>query len=122
MEIAMQLCTNCVKNKSLVDYIEQNGVAVEKCLICGSDNQKILAAYTSEFKNLFKTLIRYYFSEWEYHSKLGGEDLRKILLKPNPITNRTEEMTDEEDYFWCSIDEILEPMIDNNGISVISAY
>ena len=118
----MKLCTSCVKNQSLVDYISQNGDVISKCLICGNDNQKILAAYTPQFKNLFKTLIRYYFSEWDYHSKLGGEDLRSILFNTNPITNHTEEMEDIDDYYWCSISELMDPMIDNDGISIISAY
>ena len=37
-------------------------------------------------RSLFRALVRYNYSEWEYNTHMGGDRLEELLLRENPIT------------------------------------
>jgi hypothetical protein len=49
----------------------------------------------TNLSHLFKALLRYNYSEWEYNGHLGGESLESIFYRENPILH-FDDKTDEE--------------------------
>jgi hypothetical protein len=56
---------------------------------CSACNKKTISVKTDDenFAMLFKALIRYHFSEWEYNRHLGGDNLECLFYQENPILN-----------------------------------
>jgi len=73
------LCENCVNAEHLHAYILQNGNIINKCVICKSTTVHASKCDDHEFQSLFKALVRYYFSEWDYNSHFGGVSLESLL-------------------------------------------
>jgi hypothetical protein len=80
------LCVKCAKAPSLSEVISKGGSLKAKCAICGALNVMSLECSDVSLRNLFRALIRYHFSEWDYNTHYGGDDLERLFYRENPIT------------------------------------
>jgi hypothetical protein len=81
------LCTSCVKEQSLKNAILSLGGVGDDCQVCAARGTAQVSCATPEFRAKFRALIRFHYSEAEYNTALGGEDLESILGRENPITD-----------------------------------
>ena len=120
----MTLCSSCVAHPSLKQYIETNGNEQATCDICGASGVKVLGGeyYTREFRQLFKALIRYHHSEWEYNSHFGGDHLCALFNRPSKIINWRDDLDelDLEHAILPLIEKVYED--DEEGISLFAGY
>ena len=79
----MNICAKCVKHNALRTLILEIG-SENKCDFC-EKHLKVLNAESNDFRQLFKALIRFYFSEWEYNRHWGGEKIVELLMNTNQI-------------------------------------
>jgi hypothetical protein len=80
------ICRDCVKEHHLKEYIE-NLKEIEECSFCNS--KTYVCDYESkDFYNLLKSLIRYHYSEWDYNSHWGGEELYKLIENDDILFNK----------------------------------
>lgn len=115
------LCINCAKNEELKNLIiskEQKGL----CALCKKQDVSAINCTDKELQNLFKSLIRFYYSEWEYNPHLGGEDIRSFFDKENLLLNDwMPSGTDDGDDLWNVVEEIV-GFEDNDEVSIYSEY
>lgn len=118
----MKFCCECVVHPALKNLIVASGKDIAHCRICGAVDTKALGRFPSKFRKTFRTLIRYYYSEWDYHSALGGEDIRSIFLTENPIIKSGEGM--DEDSVWINIEELIDPLMvdESKNINLLTAH
>ena len=76
-----RLCEACVKADALKKLISSKGEIRKKCKICESVKTKTIDCENNRLKQLFKALIRYHFSEWEYNTHWGGLISRTTVLE-----------------------------------------
>jgi len=81
------ICSNCAKDQHLKILIDQEGEIISACDICHSSNVKGLDCKNASLRSLFRALLRYHYSEWQYNIHMGGDGLEALFLKNNPITN-----------------------------------
>lgn len=88
--------------------------------MCGTAHTKVIPTDSIQFIRAIKALIRYHYSEWEYHSKLGGGSFQSLLSTENPVI-RINPQLDELEYedFLLSF---LENLDSDDKVSVITAY
>lgn len=117
------LCENCVRDFNLKKLILNKSCnKIDKCEVCYSKDVYYLENSDRNLHNLFRALIRYYYSEWEYNEHHGGDGLERLFLKDNPITNYSE-LIDIEKY-----EETILSFIENgyenyeDGISLFAGY
>lgn len=82
-----RVCINCVLDDSLKRFIGNNGKPAKKCLNCGSVNELAVSSSSKRFTQLFRAVIRYHLSEWEYNTHWGGVNFYRLLSKENCIIN-----------------------------------
>lgn len=80
------ICNECVKHRSLKRLIDERGIE-NKCSFCEKTNMSINISEDADFKLLIKALIRYYYSESDYNSNVGGDSVEEILKEENEILN-----------------------------------
>lgn len=115
-------CVECVKVDALKRYIVQHGTKVNRCNVCGAENTMHIACDQSEFKSKFRALLRYFFSETDYNTHLGGERLELLLARENNITNYRAGWSDEENE--SALMTIIDPAYEeyDRGISLFAGY
>jgi hypothetical protein len=113
------LCTDCANSKLLKDLVSEakvNGT----CSVCGAKYASVIPTDNILFIRAIKALIRYHYSEWEYHSKLGGESFEALLSTENPIIRVNPNLDGiEYEEFLLSF---LEKLDSDDQVSVITAY
>ena len=116
------ICGNCVKEPALINLIEKYGRKGRKCHICSRKTSKVLNAKDNRLRQLFKALIRYHYSEWEYNTHWGGNGIESLFYGENPIL-RFSKNTDE-----VKLEEVILMLIENvyeehaTGVSLFSGY
>ena len=78
------ICANCVKDASLKRLIGDHGIDGSVCDVCQIAS-KAIDAGCNRFQQLFKSLIRYHYNEWDYNPHWGGSHLESIFYSENPI-------------------------------------
>lgn len=116
------VCTECVKEEHLISLIEQYGELTSLCPICGAVDIKALSSEDDRLRSLFRALVRYYYSEWDYNTHLGGEDLEHLLRQVNPLTAFNAGWDEEayEEAVFHFVGDAYEPY--DTGISLFSGY
>lgn len=116
------LCENCVKDIWLNKLISENGHLCKKCSICSSTEKRAMSCEDSNLSHLFKALIRYNYSEWEYNGHLGGEFIENLFSKENPILNFDNiiDVDNLETVVLTLIDPVYEDY--DSGISLYAGY
>jgi hypothetical protein len=79
------LCEHCLADNELKYEIQQRGRLVERCPICHHQGGRAISATDPKIKRIFRALIRLNFSEWDYNTHLGGDELEKVVLRSPAI-------------------------------------
>jgi hypothetical protein len=70
-------------------------------------------------REILRALLRFHFSEWDYNGHIGGEDIERLLGRPNPIIEHSNE---------CGVEEICLIAYESGyetadlGVSLFSGY
>lgn len=116
MHVLCGPCAIATLLRDLISYSLESG----KCSLCGEESEHVLATNAPKFIRAVKALIRYHYSEWDYHSKLGGESFERLLLQENPLfTFRDDLKGDEYEDFILSI---IERFDSDQSITLFTAY
>jgi Zn ribbon nucleic-acid-binding protein len=78
------VCPACVKHDSFRALINDYGEDSRTCSLCGQTRRTIDVSLPA-FVQLAKSLVRYFFSEWQYNEHHGGDGLEQLLLRENPL-------------------------------------
>lgn len=81
------LCEHCLADNELKYEIQQRGTVVERCPICHHEGGRAVSATDPKIKRIFRALIRLNFSEWDYNTHLGGDDLETVVMGSPAIFN-----------------------------------
>jgi hypothetical protein len=84
------LCEHCLVEHELKWEIQERGTVVEKCPICHCKGGKAIAATDPKVMRIFRALIRLNFSEWDYNTHIGGDDLEGLIMASKAIFNLNE--------------------------------
>lgn len=102
------ICTDCIKDGNLREFIVSNGYN-GCCNLCKSHENLVINCKEHEFRNIFKVLMRFYYSQWDYDPHIGGEDIRSFFNKENLLLNEWKPMTEENaDDLWNVVSEIVD--------------
>jgi hypothetical protein len=106
------ICMDCAKDIILSRYINEKGISSGKCSLCqGLNTTKFIRIDdTSQIKDVFKSLIRYHYSEWDYNSHWGGNRLEFLLSRDNPIIDHTRIKLGKDD---TDIEEVIFPLVED---------
>lgn len=115
----LYVCDNCVKHPALKKLISDSN-EINTCGLC-SKGSKVVDVQMNDFRQLFKSLIRFYYSEWEYNGHLGGENFKELLSESNPIIERNKI---EDDLWEEFIENAVSPAYEgyDKGVSIFSGY
>ena len=115
----MNICEKCSKDKSLKNLILSKGVS-DTCSLCGKKRKYTISTSDEYFIRMIACLVRYYFSEWKYHSKLGGRILEWHLSDPNSIFDYPDGLSSDQkdDFIMSFYDEIFK----DDKVPIITAY
>lgn len=80
-----RVCVLCAKDHNLKLFINEHGER-GSCSLCKKEEVSI-ETDKQDFSMLFKALIRYHFSEWEYNRHHGGDSIESLFFEENPILN-----------------------------------
>ena len=114
------ICSKCVKQKHLKQLIKSKKTK-NTCDFCGNNTN--VCDINEEFYDLLKSLIRYYYDEWDYNHHWGGDDFYKIIEKEDIFFNK-ENFTNPEDIdFLTELIDTFEAYEDyEKGISLYAGY
>jgi len=120
----LYLCADCAKDQLLSTYIKQTSTIKEKCSICKRQNTFIIRITNNPtLQQIFKALIRYYFTENLYNHHFGGDSIEGLFNKENPILNHeiingnsNEENLETYDIIWPLIETPYEDF--DKGVSL----
>lgn len=114
-----RICANCIVDYDLKKQVETHG---EKgtCSLCLSKDYKVIDWEDKDFRDTFRALIRYYFSEWNYNRHWGGESIESLFCETNPIIRHWPQSENFEDMILA----LIEPAYSDydTGISMYSGY
>jgi hypothetical protein len=114
-----KICSSCAISTHLKEFISENG-STSSCSLCGKKSNEVVTTTTLDFIKMIKGLIRYYYSEVEYHTKLGGVSFDTLLSVENPVFNLPSTLSDIE------LEEFLLLFLDDcnidSEISIFTAY
>lgn len=114
------LCVNCVKDEELKDLINHKGERTF-CSLCKKQDAPVLNCADKELKNLFKGLVRFHYSQWEYDHNFGGDDICLLFEKENTLLNDwISSGTDDGDDLWNVITELVWSAKYNDEVTIVS--
>lgn len=99
------VCTRCAKEPALIRLIVDKGQRVERCTLCSTENAQAIDTESIEFKGVFRALIRFHFSEWQYNIHYGGDGLQALFDTENPILRHDLRPDDLEDSILPAIED-----------------
>lgn len=117
----MHICSSCIKDKSLQKFLLEQGSVISICSLCNR-SLPCVDCENKEFSSLFKAMFRYFYSQWEYDSHLGGTSFTNLFLKNNYLLNYDPSI--QEENLEGIILELLEPVYEeyDEGVSLFSGY
>lgn len=80
------ICESCCRADLLKSIFKRQSTKGD-CSICQSKGCQVIETVDRDFVLAIKALIRYHYSEWDYHGKLGGDGFESLFLAENPIIN-----------------------------------
>lgn len=83
----MSICVECARDPDLKRFIQTHGQPASKCGLCGAVDTILAKKDDRKLRDLFRALVRYHYSERQYNTHVGGEDLTELLARENPITD-----------------------------------
>lgn len=115
----MKICNHCSKDKFLKKIIKSEG-SPGKCTLCEELRKSAISVDEEIFTKALACLVRYYYSEWEYHTKLGGRDLGVLLTNENPIFRypASKDDLEREEFALNALDGVY----GDDDVQIITAY
>ena len=115
----MKICNHCSKDKFLKKIIKTEG-SPGKCTLCEEKRKSVISVEEEIFTKAIACLARYYYSEYEYHTKLGGRNLEVLLTEENQIFRfpASKDKLEREEFVLNALDGIYE----DDDVQVITAY
>lgn len=89
------LCGKCAIAPLLRELVADSRESGE-CSLCGEESERVLATTAPMFIRAVKALIRYHYSEWDYHRKLGGNGFEGLLKQENLLFRFRNDWEDDE--------------------------
>src|ERR1039457_4332490 len=113
------ICEPCCR-ADLLKSLVRSSSAKGDCSVCKGANLQVISTADRDFVLAIKALIRYHYSEWDYHTKLGGQGFESLLLRDNPLINinATLDPGEYEDFLLS----FLEDIDSDQQITLITAY
>lgn len=105
------ICSNCVIDKILVDYINEVGF-LNECSLCKKQGYSIDLKSDQKFKQMIKGLIRFHYDGLFYSSRFGLQSAEDLLVDNNKIIKISEEFRNE--YFEYGESEFINLLLNNN--------
>jgi len=102
--------------------IDSKGQTIRKCSICGSRNVKAMPSTHEPLRQLFKSLIRFHYNEWDYNHHFGGSSVTALFEQENPILNSVHKSKHED------LEELVLYLTENSyeeadkGVSLYAGY
>ncbi|WP_329373809.1 RES family NAD+ phosphorylase [Bacillus albus] len=90
------ICSNCVIDEILIDYINENG-SLNECSLCKGNKHSIDLRVDEKFSQMIKGLIRFHYEGIYYSSRFGEQTAEGLLLDDNKIIKISEEFREEYD-------------------------
>lgn len=117
--VRYKICEKCSVAPLLKELIATEGKS-ENCTLCGEQSSKTIDTTSTRYVTTIKTLIRYHYSESEYHSKLGGDDFDFHFKSENPIFKvpNSQQLDIFEDFVQSFIWELWQ----GGDVSIVTAY
>ena len=116
------ICINCVKDAHLKHLINNEGVP-GKCKLCGTDGL-VLDTENQRFFQLTKALVRFYYSEWDYNTHLGGDGYESLFYgEENRFFDQSRSISDnayEDIVMSITAGPVYEDY--DKGISIFAGY
>lgn len=79
------ICPLCIRDE-LVRHLAAEGRDRLACFLCGTKRGPRLRTNRLAFIQGCKAAIRFHYSEWNYHPRIGGERLERLLAdRENPL-------------------------------------
>lgn len=102
-----KICGSCCLPQVLKKLVEKKG-NIDKCSLCHCTSSKVVKTTSLQFIRAIKGLLRYFYSESEYHRKLGGDNFESHLSGDNPIFKIPLNMSDsdKEEFLLNFLDEL----------------
>ncbi len=110
----LYLCQSCLKDAYLKRYFDKVPTITQLCYICLRKSSKCLQVTNNrEFSQIFKAIIRYHYSEFDYNYKLEGcrSDIINIFEHCNPILSHEYCMDRDENYLGWIVTLLIEPIV-----------
>lgn len=115
------LCVDCARHPSLKRVIEADS-KIGLCALCGQTDAPVRNTNNAEpMIMLIRSLVRYYYDEYEYNPHWGGDSIFELLSEPrNPILGpaKTDNYIDdfEELLMWPPYPEY------DKGVSIYAGF
>jgi len=88
------ICSNCVVDEILVDYVNENG-SLNECSLCKENRCSIDLRVDEKFSQMIKGLIRFYYDGLYYNRRFGIQSAEDLLIDDNIIIKVSEEFREE---------------------------
>lgn len=115
------ICLACCVSPLLQELVKNSG-EIQMCSLCSTRDVPCAGTGTNDFLLATKASVRYFFSEWQYHSKLGDGTLEGLFfIDPNPILKINPAQTDisREEVILSFLDDVNERQME---VNVFTAY
>ena len=78
------LCKTCAQDDVLQGLAHQTPTG-ERCVLCEQLRETVIDLGDRRTREVLRSLLRYYFDEWEYNPHFGGDSIDELLSRPNSI-------------------------------------
>ncbi|EGQ8287433.1 RES family NAD+ phosphorylase [Vibrio parahaemolyticus] len=114
-----KICGSCCFPKILKKLVDKRG-CIGRCSVCHDTSSKVIDTTSLQFIKTIKGLLRYFYSESEYHRKLGGDSFEHHLSEKNPIFRIPPNMSslDKEEFLLS----FLQDLNSDDQITLFTAY
>lgn len=91
----LHICSTCAVALELKALAEPASPS-PKCVLCDRVAGEAIDLNRRRVQEVFRALLRYHFSEWAYNGHLDGDEISRVLSRPNPIIDHTNELGVED--------------------------
>lgn len=83
--MTLNVCTDCVKDDILKNFIYEHGELTIVCSTCGGNNVNTINAHNKELKNAVRSIIRCNFNQDEYFSEPSLKSFESFFEEKRPV-------------------------------------
>lgn len=118
----MKICIEHILEPNVLKLATSKNEIYE-CCVCNSKSICI-DSECSDFHNMLRAIIRYFYDEWEYNGHLGGEETHSSIIQADDFIFKSEVFSDDEraeelDGEFYNIEPYFD---DDEGVSLFAGY